>query len=179
MLFDKKKIQEELSSNIDALKRRFSGIRTGRALPALLEPVVVDAYGGRSPLSAVANVTSMDARMLAVQVWDAQLISAVAKAIRTLGFQTQEDNATIRVFLPEMSEEQRKKMVKMARDYAEEARISLRNTRRRFVDVLEKEKSAIPEDDLYAAKKEVQKILDDNIAVVNDLAQRKEKEIMA
>ena len=179
MLFDKKKFQEELSSNIDALKRRFSGVRTGRALPALLEPVVVDAYGGRSPLSAVANVTSMDARVLAVQVWDAQLVSAVAKAIRALGFQTQEENATIRVFFPEMSEEQRKKMIKMARDYTEEARISLRNTRRRFMDVLEKEKNAMPEDDLYVAKKELQKFLDDSIAIVNDLCQKKEKEIMA
>lgn len=178
MLFDRENVQNELLSGIDALKKRFAGVRTGRAVPALLESVMVDAYGGCSPLSSVANVTSMDARILSVQVWDASLVASVVKAVRAMGFQTQAEGQSIRVFLPEMSEDQRKKMIKIARDYAEEARVMLRNTRRRFADMLAQEKDSVSEDDLYMAKKDLQKILDDKITIVNDMLHKKEKEIM-
>lgn len=179
MLFDEKQFQDDLSSSVDALKKRFASIRSGRALPALLEPIMVEAYGGTSPLSSVATVASVDARMLSVQVWDAQVAPSVVKAIRNKGFQVQEQSTNVRVIIPEMSEEQRKKMVKMVRDYAEEVRIALRNTRRRFIDAMDKEKNTVSEDDMYAAKKDVQTIMDKAIKNVDALLEAKEKEILA
>jgi ribosome recycling factor len=112
-------------------------------------------------------------------VWDAQVAPSVVKAIRNKGFQVQEQSTNVRVIIPEMSEEQRKKMVKMVRDYAEEVRIALRNTRRRFIDAMDKEKNTVSEDDMYAAKKDVQTIMDKAIKNVDALLEAKEKEILA
>jgi ribosome recycling factor len=142
----------------------------------LLEPLTVEAYGGRMPLSQVASVSAGDARTLNVQVWDAGMVSAVDKAIQAFGLMPRVEGVTLRVTLPDLSQERRQELVKMAKSYAEEAKIGGRNLRRAALDSAENQD--LSEDALQRIKKEVQKMTDDFVNAVDRILADKEREIL-
>ncbi len=182
MAFDLNELKRKMEASVEALKKEFSGLRTGRANTAMLDPIMVDSYGSMMPLNQVASVSTPEPRTLTVTVWDRSLVSAVEKAIRDsgLGFNPQTEGATIRINVPPMTEERRKEMTKVAAKYAEATRVSVRNIRREGMETvkkLEKDKK-ISEDDLVRHEKDIQKATDDTIAKVDVTLQHKDKEIM-
>ena len=169
--------KQALKESLDALKSRLSGVRTSRASPALLEPLVVEAYGGRMPLSQLATVSTPEARTLLVQVWDNTVVPQVQKALAQFGMNPSTEGASLRVHLPELTQERRKEYVKMAKDHGEHSRIGIRNVRRECLDGVTKD--LFSEDQMHSLKKEVQKMTDDAMAEVDRLMEAKEKEIMS
>ncbi|MGB0572027.1 MAG: ribosome recycling factor [Alphaproteobacteria bacterium] len=167
---------------LDALKREFSGLRTGRASTSLLENVQVDAYGAAMPMNQVASVSVPEPRMLSVQVWDDGNVKAVEKAIidSELGLNPQTEGNLIRVPIPELSEERREEMTKVAAKYAEQARIAVRNVRRDGMDSLKKlEKDGeISQDEHRARGDDIQQLTDGHISNIDSLLESKEQEIM-
>ena len=167
---------------IEVLRSEFNGLRTGRASTGLLEPVTVDAYGSRMPLSQVGTVGVPDARMLTVQVWDKELVGTVEKAIREagLGLNPSNDGNLVRVPIPELSEERRTELVKIAHKYSEQARIAVRNVRRDGMDNLKRieKASEISQDEQHAWADDFQKLTDETIKNIDDALAAKEKEIM-
>jgi ribosome recycling factor len=167
---------------IDALHKEFSGLRTGRASTALLDNIVVDAYGAQMPLNQVGAVSVPEPRMLSVQVWDKGVIKAVEKAIRdsNLGLNPQSDGNVVRVPIPELSEERRIEMSKIAGRYAEQARVAVRNVRRDGMDSLKKmEKDGeISQDEHRARGDDVQEMTDAHIKTIDELVAQKEQEIL-
>lgn len=176
---DKADLQRRMDGAVDNLKTEFAGLRTGRASVSMLEPVTVDMYGSKMPLNQVANVNVPEPRLLTVQVWDASAVSAVEKAIRDsgLGLNPQTEGALIRVPVPELNEERRKELTKVAGQYAESARVSVRNVRRDGMDDIKKDKD-LSEDDKKRQSDEVQKLTDEKIKIVDDMLAAKEKDIM-
>ncbi len=159
-----------------------AGLRTGRASTALLDPVKVEAYGNLSPINQVGTVAAPEARMLTVQVWDKSLVKAVDKAIRDagLGLNPQSDGQLLRIPLPELNEERRKELAKMASKYAEAARVAVRNVRRDGMEILKKlEKDhKIGQDEHHKLGEELQKLTDANIKDIDAALHTKEQEIM-
>jgi ribosome recycling factor len=180
--FDLGDVKRRMQGAIGALKHDLGSLRTGRASPSLLDPIQVDAYGSLMPIPQVATVSVPEARLLSVQVWDRSMVQAVEKAIREsdLGLNPQTEGQVIRLRIPEMSEQRRKEMVKVAHKYAEEARIAVRHVRRDGLDLLKKlEKDhAISQDDEKRQADQVQKATDQAIAEVDNVLAAKEKEIM-
>jgi len=179
MTADLADIKRRMTAALDNLKKEFSGLRTGRASTSLLDPVTVEAYGSRTPLAQVGSISVPEPRMLTVTVWDGSLVKAVEKAIRDagLGLNPQADGGTIRVPIPELNEERRKELQKVAGKYAESARIAIRNVRREGMDAIKKDK-ALGEDDVKRQEGDVQKATDDHIGQVDKLLADKEKDIM-
>lgn len=179
---DKNAIQSRMQKSLEALKHEFAGLRTGRASVDLLTPVHVEAYGAVSPLSQVASVAVVDARMLSVQVWDRSLVGAVERGIRDagLGLNPSSDGQVVRVPLPELNEQRRQELIKVARRYAEEGRVAVRNVRRDAMDEIKKAQkdAVISEDDARRQSDEVQKLTDDFVAQVDAALAAKEKDIM-
>ncbi len=175
-------VSKKMQAACDALGREYKGLRSGRAAPALLDPVVVDAYGSRMPLSQVGTVAAPEPRLLTVSVWDASLVKAVEKGITEagLGLNPMSEGQLVRVTLPELSEERRAELVKVASKYAEQSRISIRNVRRDAIDSLRSGQKAgdISEDDLHRESQAIQKLTDQHIKHVDDVFESKEKEIM-
>jgi len=169
--------KQRMESSIDALRKEFSGLRTGRASVNLLDSVHVDAYGSASPINQVGTVNAPEPRLLTVQVWDKGLVKNVEKAIRDagLGLNPQPDGQLIRIPLPELSQERRQELVKIAGKYSEHARVSVRNVRRDSIDAVKKEK--LPEDEAKNMNDKVQKLTDEFIKKIDDLFETKEKEI--
>ena len=167
---------------VDAVHKEFSGLRTGRASPTLLESVVVDAYGSRMPINQVGSVAVSEARLLTVSVWDTGLVPAVEKAIREadLGLNPSVAGTLIRVPLPELSEDRRKELVKVAGKYAEQGRVAIRNIRRDGMDVIKKleKEGDLSEDESHRYADEIQKITDEFIKKIDESFLHKEKEIM-
>lgn len=165
----------------EALKKDFAGLRTGRATTALLDGIMVDAYGSLVPLNQVGNASVPEARMLSVQVWDKNLLKTVEKAIRDagLGLNPMNDGQMIRIPIPPLSEERRLELVKIAGKYTETARVSARNVRREALDEVKKLKQAneISEDDQKRFETEIQDATDKIIAVLDDMLKNKEAEI--
>src|ERR671920_840448 len=155
---------------------------TGRASPNLLDPIQIDAYGASMPISQVATVNVPEPRLLSVQVWDRGMVAAVEKAIREsdLGLNPQTEGQVIRLRIPEMNEQRRKEMAKVAHKYAEEARIAVRHVRRDGIDLLKKLKKdgAMSEDDERRQEEQVQKATDETISEIDSVLATKEKEIM-
>jgi ribosome recycling factor len=180
--FDLDDVKRRMQGAVNALKHDLGGLRTGRASPSLLEPIQVDAYGSMLPLNQVANVSVPEPRLLSVQVWDRGMVAAVEKAIRIsdLGLNPQTEGQVIRLRIPEMNEQRRKELVKVAHKYAEEARIAVRHVRRDGLDLLKKlEKDhAISQDDERRQSEQVQKATDQAIEEVDKILAAKEKEIM-
>jgi len=180
--FDLGDIKRRMQGAISALKHDLGSLRTGRASPSLLDPIQVDAYGATMPVTQVATVSVPEPRLLSVQVWDRGMVSAVEKAIREsdLGLNPQTEGQVIRLRIPEMNEQRRKEMVKVAHKYAEEARIAVRHVRRDGLDILKKlEKDhAISQDDEKRQAEQVQKATDQAIAEIDAILVAKEKEIM-
>lgn len=164
------------------LKTELAGLRTGRASAHLLDPVMVDAYGSQMPLNQVASVSVPEPRMIAVNVWDKSLVHAVEKAIvnANLGLSPATEGQTLRLRIPELNEERRKELVKIAHKYAETARVAVRHVRRDAMDVIKKlEKDhKISKDDHDKFSADIQKATDQSIAEIDHLLNTKEKEIL-
>ncbi len=175
-------LKRRMEGAINAFTSDLSGLRTGRASASLLDPIMVEAYGSPMPLTQVANVTVPESRMLAVNVWDKSMVGAVEKAIResTLGLYPMTDGSTVRVPLPELNEERRRDLVKVANQYAENARIAVRHVRRDGMDTLKQlEKDGeLGQDESRAESDLVQKQTDEFIARVDSLLAEKEQEIL-
>ena len=180
--YDKADLERRMGGAVDALKHDLAGLRTGRASTALLDPVTVEVYGANMPLNQVATVSAPEPRMLSVQVWDKSNIGPVEKAIRSagLGLNPINDGNTLRLSIPDLTEERRKELAKLASQYAEKARIAIRNVRRDGMEALKADeaKKEISEDDRKRAETEVQKLTDEIIKAADEAAAEKEKEIL-
>jgi len=177
-----KDLRRRMDGALDVLKKEFSGLRTGRASPNLLDPVTVEAYGSSMPLSQCGTVSVPEPRMLSVQVWDRALVKPVEKAIRDagLGLNPQTEGQTVRVPIPDLNEERRKELVKVAAKYTEQARVSVRNVRRDGIDSLKRlEKNGeLNQDEQRRVEKEVQALTDDYIKKIDEAFAQKDKEIL-
>jgi ribosome recycling factor len=175
-------MNRRMNGAVTTLKSEFGGLRTGRASPALLDPVSVEAYGNMVPITQVGTVSAPEARMLTVQVWDKGLAKAVDKAIRDagLGLNPQMDGQLLRIPLPELNEERRKELSKLASKYAEAARVAVRNVRRDGMELLKKlEKDhKIGQDDHRTKGDELQKLTDSHVKDIDNALHTKEQEIM-
>lgn len=180
--FDLEDVKRRMQGAINAFKHDLGSLRTGRAAPSLLDPIQIDAYGSMMPITQVATVSVPEPRLLSVQVWDRGMVNAVEKAIREsdLGLNPQTEGQVIRLRIPEMNEQRRKEMVKVAHKYAEEARVAIRHVRRDGLDLLKKleKDGAIGEDDAKRQSDQVQKATDQFVAEVETVLTAKEKEIM-
>src|SRR5262249_55665599 len=175
-------LQRRMDSALEALQREFSGLRTGRASAHLLDKVVVKAYGSEMPINQVGNINVPEPRLISVQVWDRGLVISVEKAIREagLGLNPVSDGQLVRVPIPELSQERRHELTKIAHKYAEQGRVAVRNVRRDGMDALKKmEKDGkLSQDDHRQRADEVQKVTDEHVRRVDDLLAQKEKEIL-
>ncbi|HYU11310.1 MAG TPA: ribosome recycling factor [Stellaceae bacterium] len=177
-----KDVQRRMDGAVEVLRKEFGGLRTGRASTSLLEPVMVSAYGGTVPLNQVANVNVPEPRMITVQVWDRGVVKAVDKAIREagLGLNPQTEGQVIRVPIPELNEERRRELTRVAAKYAEQARVSVRNVRRDGIEALRKlEKDGeISQDHQRKLQNDVQHLTDDHIKRIDETLAQKDKEIL-
>ena len=174
-------IKRRMEGSFNSLKTEFMGLRAGRASTAMLEPIMVEAYGSKMPMNQVGNISVPEPRLLTVTVWDAGLTSSVEKAIREsdLGLNPMAEGTLIRVPIPDLSEERRKDMVKVAGRYAEAARVAVRNVRRDGIEAarkLEKD-SEISEDERHDLETDIQKLTDDHVKQIDDALSNKETEI--
>jgi ribosome recycling factor len=180
--FDLNDLKRRMQGAIQALKHELSGLRTGRASPALLDHVQVDAYGSHMPLNQLATISVPEPRLLNVQVWDRSMIHPIEKAISAanLGLTPSTDGQVIKLRIPELNEERRREIVKVAHKYAEAARVAVRHVRRDGLDLLKKleQEHKISEDEQERQAGEVQKATDATIGEVEKLLAGKEKEIM-
>ncbi len=180
--FDLADIKRRMQGAIQAFRHDLGSLRTGRASATVLDPIMVDAYGSMMPLNQVATVNVPEPRMITVQVWDRGMVSAVEKAIRDsdLGFNPSTEGQTMRIRIPELNEQRRKEMVKVAHKYAEEARVAVRHVRRDGLDLLKKlEKDGhVSRDDLERQSDQVQKATDQSVTEIDQALAAKEKEIM-
>ncbi len=175
-------LKRRMDGALDALRREFGGLRTGRASAHLLDQVVVKAYGSDMPLNQVGNVNVPEPRLISVQVWDRGLVISVEKAIRDagLGLNPVSDGQLVRVPIPELSQERRQELTKIAHKYAEQGRVAVRNVRRDGMDAMKKmEKDGkISQDEHRQRADEVQKLTDEHIRKVDEMLAQKEKEIL-
>lgn len=175
-------LKDKLSGTNKWLSQEFSSLRTGRATPALLDNVLVDSYGAKMPVSHVANIGIEDARSLRVTPWDKGQIKEIEKAVAAanLGVSTSPDSTGIRIIFPELTEDRRKTLVKIIKEKLEDGRVAVRMEREKvWTDIQDKVKEGLlSEDDKFRLKDELQKIVDDANKGLEDLAEKKEKEIM-
>ncbi|MGH6887779.1 MAG: ribosome recycling factor [Rhizomicrobium sp.] len=180
--FDKEDLNRRMNGSVTALKGEFAGLRTGRANPALLDPVSVEAYGASMHISQLGTVSAPEPRLLTVQVWDKSIVKALDKAIRDagLGLNPQADGQLLRIPIPELNEERRRELAKLAHKYAEQARVAVRNVRRDGMEILKKlEKDhQIGQDEHRKLGDELQKTTDAHIHDIDRALQAKEQEIM-
>jgi ribosome recycling factor len=180
--FDLSDLKRRMQGAIASLKHELGGLRTGRASASLIEPVHVDAYGQSMSINQLATISVPESRMLSVQVWDKGMVGAVERAIRdsNLGLSPVTEGQTLRIRIPELNEQRRKEMVKVAHRYAEEARVAVRHVRRDGIDDLKRllKDKLISEDDEKRHAGEVQKVTDQQIGEIDAALAIKEKEIM-
>ncbi len=180
--YDLNDIKRRMQGAVQTLKHELGGLRTGRATSGMLDPVQVDAYGTHMPLNQLATITVPEPRLLSVQVWDRSMVHAVEKAIvnSNLGLSPATEGQVIRLRVPELNQERRKEMVKVAHKYAEAARVAVRHVRRDALEQLKKleKDSKISEDDHIRMSGEVQKATDQVVGEVDQTLAAKEKEIM-
>jgi ribosome recycling factor len=174
-------LENRMQKTISTLNHELGGIRTGRASASLVEPIIVEAYGNKMPISQLASVSTIDARTISVQVWDKETVKPVEKAISNanLGVNPITEGQSIRFSLPSLTEERRTEFAKLASKYGENAKIALRNLRRDTMDTLKKseKKGEISEDDLKKLSEKVQKTTDNNTKTIDEKVFAKEKEI--
>jgi ribosome recycling factor len=180
--YDKADLERRMHGAVEALKHDLQGLRTGRASTTLLDPVTVEVYGSHMPLNQVGTVSAPEPRMLSVQVWDKSNVGPVDKAIRSagLGLNPIVDGQNLRIPIPDLTEERRKELAKLASQYAEKARIAARNVRRDGMDNLktDEKKGEISEDERKRREGDVQKLTDSTIAEIDAATAAKEKEIL-
>ena len=181
MSADMDDLQRRMEGALNTLKSDFGGLRTGRASTTLLEPIMVEAYGQQMPMSQVGTISAPEPRLLSVQVWDKGQVSFVEKAIREagLGLNPMVDGQMVRVPLPELNEERREELVKIAGKYAEQCRVAVRNVRRDGMDQLKKGKKdgEISQDEQKSLSDDVQKLTDDYVKKIAEALSQKEAEI--
>lgn len=180
--FDMADLKKRMNGAVEVLRKEFAGLRTGRASASLLEPISVQAYGSEMPLNQVATIGVPEPRLLSVQVWDKSLVKAVEKAIRTadLGLNPAVEGTLIRVPIPELSEERRAELAKVAARYAEAARVAVRNVRRDGMEQLKRQEKEgeLSQDAHHKISQQVQELTDSEIKQINDMLAAKESEIM-
>jgi ribosome recycling factor len=180
--YDKDDIKRRMHGAVEALKHDLGGLRTGRASTALLDPIHVEVYGAHMPLNQVATVSTPEPRLLSVQVWDRTNIGAVEKAIRNagLGINPITDGQNIRLPIPDLTEERRKELAKLAHQYAEKAKVAVRNVRRDGMDALktDEKKKEISEDEHKRLDTEVQKLTDETVKEIDEVLAAKDREIL-
>lgn len=180
--FDIDDIERRMKGAIDSLKHEFSGLRTGRANTAMLDSVVVEVYGADMPINQIGTISVPEPRMLSIQVWDKANVASVEKAIRNsgLGLNPMNDGQLIRIPIPELNEERRRELTKIAGKYAEQSRISIRNVRRDGMDMLKKAEKdkEMSEDEHKMWSDEVQELTDKYVVAVDGIYATKEGEIM-
>ena len=180
--YNKADLQRRMHGAVEVLRHDLGGLRTGRASTTLLDPVTVEVYGTNMPLNQVATVSAPEPRLLSVQVWDRSNVGPVEKAIRTagLGINPVTDGQNIRLPIPDLTEERRKELAKLAHQYAEKAKIAVRNVRRDGMDALKQDekKHEISQDEHKRLEVEVQKLTDEAIAELDAVVAAKEKEIL-
>lgn len=174
-------LKRRMQGALSVLKTEFAGLRTGRASASMLDPITVDAYGQSMPLNQVGTVSVPEPRMVAVQVWDKSMVAAVEKAIResNLGLNPVVDGQLLRLPIPELNEERRQELIKVAHKYAEQAKVAIRHVRRDGMDTAKKleKDSEISQDDSRVASDEIQKLTDTMIGEVDSMLDKKEQEI--
>ena len=174
--------EERMDKSLENLRKEFLGLRTGRASVSLLEPISLDAYGSKVPLNQVSNISVPESRMITVQVWDETLTSIVESTIRNsdLGLNPMLEGNLIRIPIPELSEERRKELVKIASKYSEDCKVSIRNIRRDAMEKIKNEEKnkEISKDESFKISEEVQKITDKLIEKIDHLFTEKEKDIL-
>ncbi|MEM6712567.1 MAG: ribosome recycling factor [Pseudomonadota bacterium] len=172
-------IERRMQGTLASLKTEFGGLRTGRASSSLVEPITVDAYGSQMPITQLATVSVPEPRMISIQVWDKGTLIAVEKAIRqsNLGLNPVVDGTNIRLPIPELNEERRTELAKVAQKYAEQARIAVRHVRRDGLDHIKKA-DGLSEDDVRSKSDDVQKLTDRFVGEIDTMLATKEKEIM-
>jgi ribosome recycling factor len=182
MDYNKNEMDRRMNGAVATAKSELAGLRTGRASAALLDPVKVDAYGNIVPINQVGTVSTPEPRLLTVQVWDKSMVKAVDKAIRDsgIGLNPQSDGQLIRIPIPELNEERRKELVKLAHKYAEAARVAVRNVRRDGMEALKKAEKdhKIGQDEQHKLSEELQKLTDAHIRDIDQALQSKEQEVM-
>ena len=180
--YEKSDIDRRMQGAVESLKGDLSGLRTGRANTSLLDPVVVEVYGAMMPLAQVATVNAPEPRMLSVQVWDKANVTAVEKGIAksNLGLNPIVDGQTLRLPMPDLTEERRKDLAKLAGEYGEKAKIAIRNVRRDGMEALkdDEKKKEISEDDRKRSEDDVQKMTDKHVGEVDEAVAKKEQEIL-
>ena len=179
---DANALNSKMDKSIAAFNTDLGGLRTGRASSDLLSPITVNAYGQEMPLNQVGNISVGDARLLVVQVWDKTMVEGVEKAIREsgLGLNPVTEGQTVRIPLPELTEDRRKELIKVARTYAENARVSIRNIRRDAMDEIKKDQKDgnISEDDAHRFSEKVQEVTDKFIKQIDEKLESKESDVM-
>lgn len=180
--FDLADVKRRMDGAVQSFKGDLASLRSGRASANMLDPIMVEAYGARTPLSQLATVSVPEARLLSVQVWDRGMVNAVDKAIREsdLGLNPQTEGAVLRIRIPELNEQRRKEMVKVAHKYAEESKIAVRHVRRDAIDIIKKveKDGAFTKDDVTRQSDQVQKTTDQHITEIDQALAAKEKEIL-
>lgn len=182
MSADPNDLLRRMDGAIEALRKEFTGLRTGRASTALLDNLTVDAYGAKMPMNQVGSISVPEPRMLTVQVWDNSLVKEAEKAIREadLGLNPQTEGNLIRVPLPELSEERRVELTKVAAKFGEQARVAVRNVRRDGMDTLKKNEKdkEISKDEHRDRGEDIQKLTDEHIGIIDKMLSDKEQEIL-
>ncbi len=177
-----KETEDHMKKAIESFEKELARVRTGRATPTLLDGIRVDYYGSVMPISQLATVAVPEARQLTVTPWDVNALAAIEKAIlkSDLGLTPSNDGKIIRVNVPALTEQRRKELVKVVKKMSEDAKVSVRNIRRDNIEVLKKQKKdkAIPEDKMFKLQDDVQKLTDNYIKQLSDIAEKKEKEIL-
>ena len=175
-------LKRRMEGAISSLKGDLAGLRTGRASAGLLDPLMVEAYGQSMPINQIGTITVPEARMVAVQIWDKSMVAAADKAIREsdLGLNPIVDGTNLRIPLPELTEERRKEIVRVAHQYAEQSRVAIRNVRRDGMDTIKKseKEGEVGQDDARNLSDQVQKLTDEMITSVDETLAHKEAEIM-
>lgn len=175
--------EARMDKTIESLKHEFANVRTGRAHTSLLDSVMVDYYGAPTPVNQVANVSTPDPRMILIAPWDKTMIGAIEKAILTsdLGLNPNNDGDSIRLAIPQLTEDRRKELVKVVSKKAEDAKVAIRNIRRDANDAIKKEEKAktITEDVSKDGQEQVQKLTDKKIKLIDELRDTKEKDVMS
>jgi ribosome recycling factor len=177
-----KPVEEKMKKTIHVLKDELSGMRAGRANPALLDKIAIDYYGVQTPIAQLANISVPEARIIVIQPWDAKILQEIEKSIHKsdIGINPINDGKIIRLIFPVLTEERRKELVKGVKKYGEDAKVAIRSIRRDAIDHFKKleKKSEITEDDLKDSEKDVQELTDKYIKEIDNLMEEKEKEIM-
>ena len=175
-------LENKMNSAVSHFEKELNSLRTSRANPSMLDNILVDAYGSKTPLNQLGNISVQDASTITIQIWDSSLIKSIENAITesNLGINPQTDGQLIRLPIPKLSEERRKEIIKIASEFAENSKVTIRNIRRDFIENSKNEKknSNLSEDELKRKINEIQKITDNNIEKIDKILELKKTDIL-